>query len=164
MAGQTLDSNFTQMLTDAQTQSQNIGNYLRGGTASGSGSYVQRHWMIPSRASSFNPTNISQLGYPVLRSSLNQEYSQQLTTATSNSPGNQGATGGMVGNIIVSGLQINYMAMWERSFRERHKTDVRCQMHLCGRRLAHGDQQGVHVGLVQPFVQQFINVTKVVPN
>ena len=155
---QTLDPFFTQLLQDVQTQSQLIADYIRGKVSSTTSTYTQRNWMIPSKANaSFTPTDIPNLGQAFSRQALNQDYSQQLINGAS-------ASGGMVGNVLVDGLQINYLAMMERAFRERHKTDVRCQMHLCGRRLAHGDPNGVHTGAVKAHVQSFINSTVVVPN
>ena len=117
--------------------------------------------MIPSKAGSFKPTDIKNLGKAFDRTAVNQEYPDMLNNGASE-------TDGMMGNIIVDGLQINYMAMWERSFRERHKTDVRLQMHVAGRRTAHGLNKssgsdpikGVHTGAIQPFVQNYIDQTK----
>lgn len=146
-----LDAYFTQALTDSQTQSQKIGDYMRGGTdVSG---YIQRHWMIPSRAGTFVSTDIANLGTAFSRRDLNLDYTAQHT----NDPT---ATSGMVGNVIVDGLQINYLGMLERAFRERHKTDVRLQMHLCGRRLAHGDAAGIHVA-IKNYTQNYIDNTLV---
>ena len=109
--------------------------------------------MIPAKAAqNFVPTAINTLGQAFSRSNLNQQYTAQLSN------------NGMVGNTLGVGIQLNYMAMLERSFRERHKTDVRCQMHLSGRRLAHGDTSGVHTGGVQPYVQAFLTNTVMVQN
>lgn len=154
MPGQTLDVGFTAALDDAKTQSQLIGDYIRGKSASSY--YYQRHWMIPSRAGSFSPTSIADQGSAFSRFMLNKEYSDNLNNGVTD-------TTGMMGNIIVDGIQINYMAMLERSFRERHKTDVRLQMHVSGRRIAHGLENGVHTGGVKAFVQSYIDNTRVVP-
>jgi hypothetical protein len=103
--------------------------------------------MIPSRAGTFSPTSIASLGTAFNRQALNQDYAQQMS----------GSGKSTVGDTIRAGLQINYLAMLERAFRERHKTDVRCQMHVTGRRIAHGLAGGVHTGSVQAHVQSFIN-------
>lgn len=150
-----LDQYFTSALEDSRAQSQLIGDYVRGRSANGA--YVQRHWMIPTRASTFNPLSIASLGTAFSRYDLNLEYAQQLSGTPSD-------TSGCIGHTIADGLQINYLAMMERAFRERHKTDVRCQMHLAGRRLAHGDTNGVHTGAVKPYVQSFIDGAVTVPN
>jgi len=145
-----LNSGFTTILTDLTTQSKLISDSIRGTTAGSD--YVERHWMVPSTSGTFNPTDIPNLSTPFNRTALNTEYSQQLSGSSS--------SGGMMGNIIVDGLQIAYMSMWERSFRERHKTDVRMQMHLAGRRRTHGDPtDGVHKGCVQKYVQAFLDNT-----
>ena len=147
-----LDPGFTTGLTDMTTQSKRIADELRGNTDSGG--YIARHWMIPSRSGTFNPTDIFNLSTAFKRTDLNKEYESQLTSKRSST------TEGMMGNIIVDGLQIAYMSMWERSFRERHKTDVRMQMHLAGRRTTHGDPTaGVHNGCVKKYVQSFLDNT-----
>ena len=149
-----LDSHFTQLMTDMQTKSLQIGQYLRG-QQSGS-AYIQRCWMIPTYSPSFSPTNVPNLGTAFSRTALNTDYANQLSGG--------GTATGYIGHQMVDGIQINYLAMMERAFRERHKTDVRCQLHLCGRRIGHGQTNGVHTGSVQPYVQSLIDNSQVVVN
>jgi hypothetical protein len=138
-----LNADFTQVLDDLTTQSHDIAKYIM------SGSTDARSWMIPTNATDFDPTDIENLGEAFNRDDLNSEYADQLKGSD---------TDCNMGNIMADNAQLAYMMMWERSFRERHKTDVRMRMHLAGRRKAHGDDQhGIHIGCVKDYVQSFID-------
>jgi len=138
-----VDAQFTSLMDDVSADSLSIGSYLEGNA-------VQRPWMIPSGKTpgwTFDPTDIPDMGDPFDRTDVNQDYIDEFTGAGENKSRIAAGTS----------IEIGYMAMMERSFRERHRTPTRACMLLSGRRKAHGDAaNGVHKGSVEAFIQEML--------
>lgn len=135
----TVDAQFSSLMTDMTTFSDKIADYIKSdGT--------QRLWMIPTASGwTFNPTQIAGMATPFDRSGPNATYAAEYT----------GSGDDEIRVIMGTHVEIHYMGMMERAFRERHRTVVRAQYLLGGRRLAHGDASyGVHKASVQGYVQE----------
>jgi len=127
----TPDTNFTQLMDDMQSFADKTHKYL---TQDG----TQRLWMIPTNASSHDPTDIQSLEDGFDRSTLNANYAAEYN----------GSGEDHVRVVMGTNMQICYMGMMERAFRERHRTACRPFSHLAGRKKAHGIADGVHKGSV----------------
>lgn len=142
----TIDGRFYTILVDVTYACQYIGEYLTGvGT--------QRRWMIPSAdlvGWQFDPTDVPTVGTPFDRANVNYGYGLQYS----------GGAGFKVNDIMGYSVEINYMGMMERAFRERHKLVTRATLHAAGRKKAHGDASyGVHIGAVAQYVTNLFSVT-----
>jgi hypothetical protein len=140
----TVDAQFSSLMDDMTDFSTKISDYL---ISDGS---TQREWMIPDAAGggwTFDPTDIPNIGDPFDRSGPNATYAAEYSG--SGSPDNE------IRTVMGTHVEINYMGMMERAFRERHRTVVRAQYLLAGRRKAHGDTSyGVHKASVQGYVTE----------
>ncbi len=138
-----VDAQFTSLMDDMASFSDKIGKYLRSDT-------TQRLWMIPAGYSggwTFDPVDIPNIGDPFDRTDVNLAYVGEYT-------------GGGEDKIKVAmglNVEVGYMCMMERAFRERHRTCTRALMLLAGRCKAHGDAtNGVHKASVEGFVQELL--------
>jgi hypothetical protein len=136
---------FTSLMDDMQGFSLRTYAYLFG-------SGYQRYWMIPTGYSGgwvFNPTNIAGLHDPFTRGEANTALSNEYSGSGDN----------QVNLTMGYGLQIGYMGMMERAFRDRHRTVTRAQMLVSGRKAAHGDASGVHKGAVEGHITELLNLS-----
>ena len=91
--------------------------------------------------------NIVGLGEPFDRQDLNQQYADAHQDA---------AAPGTVGDVVAIKLQIDYLAMMERSFRIRHSSPIRDICHMFARHKGHGNGKGVFQNQVLGHVQDAI--------
>lgn len=141
-----VDTQFSVLMDHVTEYSGYISEYARGIN-------TQRQWMIPDGFSpgwTFDPTDIAQLGDPFDRTAPNSAYSDEYTGS--------GSSTNEVRSVMGKHLEINYMGMMERAFRERHRTVTRaCQMVAC-RRNAHSDSAyGIHKRGIQGYIQTLLN-------
>ena len=110
---------------------------------------TQKYWEIPTKATwTFNPQNIEAMKVPFNRSALNTQLSAEYDGTGDNE----------VRVLMGTELQINYMAMMERAFRERHKLALRSFAHRTARANAHADNSyGVHTHTVLGLVQDLLS-------
>ena len=141
-----VDAQFTQLMDDMALFSSTLSQYLESDA-------MQRLWMIPTGAAggwSFNPTDIPGIGDPFDRSDVNSDYADEYS----------GAGEDKIKVAMGLNVEIGYMCMMERAFRERHRTPTRALMLLAGRRAAHGDVvNGVHKSSVEGFVQELLDTS-----
>jgi hypothetical protein len=138
-----VDAQFTSLMDDMQGFCDASEDYLRGvGT--------QREWMIPAGYTGgweFQPHDIPNVGDPFTRDQANQPndlYKKEY----------QGLGDQEVRTIMGTHVEIHYMAMMERAFRERHRLPTRAMIHLGARHKAHADANGVHKYGVEGYVQE----------
>ena len=108
---------------------------------------TQCPWMIPTGVSgwTFEPTDVPNLGEPFDRTQVNQDYQDVLSGS--------GSTNNQLKETMAAHIQIGYLAVMERAFRERHRLMPRAFGLAQGRGLAHGDStDGVHIGSVKQHV------------
>lgn len=138
-----VDSNLDQLLTDLQQQSDTNADYLTGGGQ-------QRVWMIPTNLPAFDPFDVAGMGAAFDRTGVNAGYAAEYSGAPSGT--------NTVNTVMGMNMQIAYMAMMERAFRERHKTPSRAWCHLAARKRAHGDAaNSVHIAAVKTHIEDVLN-------
>ena len=130
-----VDPKFSTLMGDMQLLADNNAKYLMA-----TGNY-QRKWMVPSDApATWDPLDdITDHGTLFDRATVNQQYADTHNGTDSSA---------VVADTMGYSIQLNYMAMMERAFRDRHKSVVRSTAHDCGRKRAHGEQLGIHKGSV----------------
>ncbi len=79
-------------------------------------------------------TNISEIPQAFDREEIAQDYKDAIKDSTSP---------GTVGDLMISQLQGDYLAIQQRAFLARHAGHVRNLMHAAGRRRGHGHAAGV---------------------
>ena len=67
---------------------------------------------------------------------------------------------GVVGDLMTSSLQGDYLAMQERAFRARHLSGVRRRLHAAARRAGHGDDKGLFKRGVLGYVESVLKQSK----
>jgi len=141
-----VDTQFSSLMDDAVALSGYISEYLRGIN-------TQLQWMIPTGITPawvFEPTTIADLGDPFDRTAPNSAYSDEYTGS--------GSSTNEVRAVMGKHMEINYMGMMERAFRERHRTSVRAGQLAAGRRNAHADSSyGIHKRGIQGYIQTLLN-------
>lgn len=137
-----VDTQFSQLMTDMVSLSAAIATYIQSTGA-------QRLWMIPTKVGggwTFDPTDIPNLGSPFLRDNVNTQYANEFSGAGENK----------IKVAMGTGVEIGYMGMMERAFRERHRTPTRALQLLGARRAAHGGAGNVHKSSVEAWVQELL--------
>jgi len=135
-----VDANFTALCTDMQELAYTNDNYLRG--------LSQRVWMIPTAAAPFDPLSVPDLGAAFDRTGVNSAYSAEYSGAGENH----------IKAAMAANVQIGYMAMMERAFRNRHMTVTRASSHNNARKHAHGDvSNSVHLVAVRGYMEALAN-------
>ncbi len=110
------------------------------------GKEISRVWMVPEGDwDPFQPSTIAKL---FDRSDANQSYQDALHQ------------GGAMGQASAAKVQIDHLARHERAFRLRHTQLIRAALHAAARRKGHGNDAGVHVGVVQQYVQDLLKVSQ----
>jgi len=84
-----------------------------------------------------------------------EEHTEDVTNAISD-PENPG----VVGDLMVSSLQGDYLAAQERAFRSRHLSPVRRRLHAAARRAGHGDDRGLFKRGVLGFIESILAQSK----
>jgi len=130
---------FQELLEAMRQQSADAATNLEGGDTA-------RPWMMPPlRDWDGNLLDIAGIAKAFARDEPNEDYKDSLNTDA-----------GTVGHAMGAKLQIDYMAMMERAFRTRHATVARCTTHAAGRRRAHGEPAGIHIGSVLQYAQDLL--------
>jgi len=138
-----VDAQFASLMNDMVAFSDLISTYLE---SDGS----QRLWMIPAgSAGNFNPTAIAALGEPFDRAAINADLVAEYS----------GVGEDKVKVAMGLNVELGYMCMMERAFRERHRTVPRALALLAGRRKAHSDTTNVHEDSVEAFVQELLDTS-----
>lgn len=133
----TPDATFSARIGNMQTFCGKIADYKMGdGT--------QRVWM--TFGTTFQPYDIPNLGDQLDRTSINQAYADEYS----------GSGDDEVRVTMGSHMQISYMAMMERAYRQRHRTPTRAHMLHAGRMLAHEDANGIHAAAVLGYITQVL--------
>jgi len=138
-----VDAQFARLMDDMVTFSGLISTYLESTGA-------QRLWMIPAGfVGNFNPTSIANLGEPFDRDDVNSALVAEYS----------GSGESKVKVAMGLSVEIAYMCMMERAFRERHRTPTRGLTLLAGRRKAHSDATNVHKDAVEAFAQELLDTS-----
>lgn len=141
-----IDTNFSALMESVRAKSELLYQYLM----VVGGSSIQRLWMVPTAAGwTFDPLDIPNMGIPFSRVAVNSQYAQEYAGGGYNK----------IHVVMALSIQLNYSAMMERAFRDRHKTVVRATAHLGGRKAAHGSSSGVHIASVKAHVQDLLNIS-----
>lgn len=96
-------------------------------------------------------SKISDLGKPFSREENANDTRDAIRDV--NSPG-------AIGDLMVSQLQGDYLALMERAFRARHQSEVRSQFHAAARRFGHGAPTGVLARGVLGYLEGILKATK----
>lgn len=67
---------------------------------------------------------------------------------------------GVIGDLIASAMQGDYLAMQERAFRSRHTSVVRRRLQAAARRAGHGDDRGLFKRGVLGYVESVLKQSK----
>lgn len=67
---------------------------------------------------------------------------------------------GVVGDLMASVTQGDWLATQERAFRQRHSSKIRNSMHAAGRRYGHGHPSGLFAKGVVNYVKQIVKMSK----
>lgn len=139
-----VDAQFTSLMDDMADFSDKIQNYIRDAS-------VQRLWMVPEGKDTmweFDPTDPTDMYDPFDRDAIRTDYSNEYSGSGTNE----------IRAVMGTNVEIGYMAMMERAFRERHKLCPRALLHVAGRRLAHSHtSDGVHKAAVEGYVSDLFN-------
>jgi len=105
-----------------------------------------RSWMLPMDHNAWtgDPADFESIGDAFPREQLNETVQNLLLQADKNAT---------TAALMAARLQLEYMAMMERSFRARHLSPVRATAHSLARLRGHGDAGGVHEGGVLRYIQ-----------
>jgi len=123
--------------------------------ADGIGLVGQRTWMYPPASTwSGNPLDVAGMQQAFDRSQLNELYMQAVCDPLRE---------GKVGDLAAAKTQIDYTAVMSRAFSTRHSTRIRNIAHNTARKYGHGNQNGVLVGSVVPYVQSLVDRANDVP-
>ena len=71
-----------------------------------------------------------------------------------------GTKPGVVGDLISSTLQGDWLATQERAFRARHQTKIRASMHAASRRRGHGHPSGLFLKGVINYIKYIVKLSK----
>lgn len=110
----------------------------------------RRNWERPKDWGG-DPTDLQGMATPFDRSQNNDDFVQAVS---------DGQNPGTTGDMIVSTLQIDYLAMQERAFRCRYCSYVRGRMHAVGRRKGHGNSSGLFSKAVLGYVEGLLGMSK----
>ena len=138
------DPIFSARLEDVRSQCEDIANYLLGDVAK-----TQRPWMVPTNVAgwTFDPVDPTTMNEPFDREDVNQTYKDVLDTKDKGSAA------------MAAHVQIGYLGMMERAFRQRHRTVTRAYGLTQGRKLGHGDEDhSVHTASVEQYVVDLENL------
>ena len=139
-----VDAQFTVLMDDMSDFSNKIQDYIKDGS-------TQREWMIPSGKDPmwvFQPHNVPELGDPFDRTDVGAEYADEYSGTGTNE----------IRAVMGTHIQLGYMGMMERAFRERHRICTRALLLVAGRRLAHADTTyGIHKVGVEGYVSELFN-------
>lgn len=95
--------------------------------------------------------NIMDMGKPWATSEMADDVIKAITD--DQSPG-------VVGDLIASVTQGDWLATQERAFRQRHATKVRASMHAAARRYGHGHEAGLFAKGAMNYVKQIVKMSK----
>ena len=112
-----LDAKFLSIISNLQLHASSV--------ASASLNVTLRSWCLPAGIT--DPLLISTMKAAFSREAVGVQYGNVL-----NSPN------GSTGDAASLTLQSDYIAAFERSFRLRHASPIRCRMHAAARRTGHG--------------------------
>jgi len=132
------DSVFQGLMERWRCRSERIAVYMTGSTQ------YPRRWHDPPDWDG-DPLEIQKLHPPFDRDTLNSEAESEYSSD------------GAIGVSIAKEVQIGHMMMQERAFRMRQMSLCRAQMHGCGRRTAHGENEGIWTDLTINYVQDLLD-------
>ena len=135
---------FNEQLLRMQKLAEDAGKSTRG--------EGQRQWMTPEKKGwSGDVLDIKTIGEAFKRDQNHEDFIKALT-------GN-----GVVGDLMVSQLQGEWLAVAERSFRARHMSRPRAAMHAAARLYGHGHAQGLFKKGILGYLQGIIKNSKTQP-
>jgi hypothetical protein len=95
----------------------------------------QRQWDSPDRGTwSGNPSDLVGLSQAFDRTANAQDYKNAVRNTEQP---------GVVGDMMASQIQGDYLAVQERAYRARLQSSVRCQLHAGARNYGHGHSAGL---------------------
>ena len=111
---------------------------------------TQTQWLMPEKKDwDGDLFPIEGLSEPFIRDEANDKFEEATKDADSS---------GVVGDLIVTTLQVDYLACMERAFRCRHTMRrPRAMAHMTGRRKGHGEEKGT---LTQAHLEYIRNLIK----
>lgn len=112
----------------------------------------QRVWMIPEKEGwDGNLFDLNGLKEPFKRDENHQDYLSSIQT---------GQSMGTNHDLMASQLQGDFLGMYERAFRERHKTSIRTRLHAAGRAYGTGHEEGTAKAGIQGYIKWLIQTGK----
>lgn len=138
-----VDPNFDTVLHDLQEHAALAAEALK--------SADQVTWFRPA-AWAGDPFDYEAIGPAFNRDQANQQYVEAVQSAQAP---------GVVGDLIAATLQVDYLAVMERAFRNRHTmTRPRRVCHVLGRKNGQGDQGGGFIQGVLEYVRRRVAQAK----
>ena len=129
-----MDDNFLTIIQHLQASADNA--------ADASLNAELRQWEVPTGITSV--LDSESIGTALSRDSVGDQYGSALFN------------GGSSGDAASLKLQSDYLAVYERSFRARHLTPVRANLHAAARRKAHGVATNGMFARVATYAQDLI--------
>jgi hypothetical protein len=109
----------------------------------------QRKWAYPPlNGWNGDPQAITDMNKAFDRNDLNAQYQELIKDKTQE---------GKIGEVMVTKLQVDYIAAAERAFRTRHCSSVRARLHSAARRRGQGDKKGIFTGGVVLHLQRLLD-------
>ena len=136
------DPIFQGLMERWRCRSERIAEYMTGNATH------PRQWHDPPDWDG-DPFEIEALHPPFDRDQLNAEAEAEYTAATD--------AEGTIGRSMGKEIQLGHLMMQERAFRLRQMSLCRAQMHGCGRRMAHGEYDGIWTDLITNYVQDMLD-------
>jgi hypothetical protein len=108
----------------------------------------QRQWMLPPLGGwDGDPYNIQGITLAFDRTTLNAQYVELVSDPDREAK---------IGEVMVTKLQVDYLAASERAFRTRHASSVRLRLHAAARRRGQGVSQGPFSGSIGLWLQRML--------
>lgn len=116
----------------------------------------QRQWMYPPLGAWDGDTsNITGMNDAFDRAALNTQYEDLVSDQTQEST---------IGEVMITKLQVDYIAALERAFRTRHCSSVRAKLHAAARRRGMGTTAGPFTGSVVLWLTRLLQAAHDDPN
>lgn len=106
-------------------------------------------WNYPTDWEGDPVTDLDEMHEPFNRDEANQDFIDAIKTPNT----------GKSGDLIVSTIQVEYMAIQERAFRLRHLTRVRAAIHAAARMKSHSEKGGLFERNHRGFLERILKAS-----
>lgn len=135
---------FTQAVKDNVSSSKNLGDALINKEA------VKQH-AVDKNGWSGDVFDIADLGKPWSRKEHDEDMVKTIKDAKDS---------GVVGDLMASVLQGDWLATQERAFRARHTSKIRAATHAASRRRGHGHDGGLFAKGIVNYIKSIVKLSK----